>query len=199
MAENKKRRTEADRNYDTVKSIKSEILYWVGRSAFKCGWSFEKVMEWREKNIFSHPRYKKLTRADVAELSAVFDVILEQLQAKLFWTHVLDGKRVLTHDPVTKDRAIEVYEQGVALEQAGKAASAYCYAFKLPDDRLMLVPFREDDREKELESGRITEHELNLIYDQKTVVLPVAHLPNGKPSLSTVQYLTVEDGFVKNI
>lgn len=191
-----KRRTELDRTLDTVKSMREEIQSWIGRQAVQGAWTFERILEWRGRHIYGHERWNKLPRWAQTEVNTHFEIRLDDLQNKLIWTHVLDGKRVHCYALETFDRARDIYEQNEALKAARKAHSASCYAFCLPDRRLMFVPFGEWERQKEMESGRLVQSDLDTIHRPHTIQLYAHHRPNGKVGLAKMCFVPVKDGRV---
>ena len=188
MSKTKKprKRTDVDRALERVKSLCGEIVYWIESYHGRSGTSFEKLLQWRQERIFDNPNYNKLQQWAKERISHCFDNALKTVSNRLIWTHVVDGERMLYTDPRLHDRAREVNEQMQALKDQGKANSAYCYAFcdTENNNRLILIPYREEDQQKEIESGRLSADDLNRPYHHKVVFLRSAHQPNGRNALA---------------
>lgn len=181
---------------DIVASLNNDIEFWVSRTAAKNGWTFERVLDWKTRNILKNATYQKLPRWAKEKIDTAFNIYYNILESTLIWTHVLDGKRIIYSDPAADNRAKDIHDQNVELSKQGKANSAFCHAFALPDSRLILVPFRDEDRKLEIESGRLTEEDIGLITNHKTVHLPRGNVMNGTAILTCRVSVNFKDGKV---
>jgi len=190
------RRTEADRTNDRLKSLKGEISHWVGGHYLKSGATHEFLLNWRTEQVYKNENYKKLQQWAKREVTEFFDLMMRKVETSLAWTHVLNGQRVLGRTKLTGDNARLVSEEHDALIAAGKVGSAFCYAYRKPEGKLMFLPFREEDRQKELESGRLTKEDLGLVYDHRTLFMPVGWHPNGQACLTLTCPVHIVDDMV---
>ena len=161
-----------DKTRDYLNSVKE------GLRSVLCGtWRYklthEKMLE-RRKAIYASDAYKLLPRWAASEIGGYFDALYDcQINQRLFWTHVLDGKRVLSHDKCLDGRHGEI-DMGL---------SYHCYLVRIHGE-VQMIPFREEERAAELASGRLKQDDLDAIKRRATdVVLDVmlAHRPNGTP------------------
>lgn len=172
------RRTDTDRNRDAVRGITSDIRYWIGKQAYLDAWTLERCLKWRERNVFTHSRWGKFPQWAITEVYTAFNIYIQQLEDKLAWTHVLDGKRVFSHSPETVDRVHDIYQQNL------EWGSCYCHARQLHNGAIMFVPYRDTDREKEVASGRLPVDFQTIAYT--TTPLFITHKPNGTPVLAKI-------------
>jgi hypothetical protein len=183
-------RTNVDRANDTCRSILAEIQSWVAGFAHSGAWTFERILKWRKEHVHGHPRWKKLQRWAHERCNTAFEIALANHDRKLIWTHVLDGKRVLSHAKSCDDRHCDIHTQSV--DDPDNNFSAYCYAVLLPDRRIVLIPYREEYRGKELANGRLKLADIQAATHPTAKMLSVMHLPNGTPVLSSVYQLVVD-------
>lgn len=164
------------RSLDSIKAYTEEIRYWLGRFAFESVWTFEKTLQWRTERLYDQDRYKKLPRWAVERISGILSVYDALHQAKLVWTHVLDGRRSHHRDPRFENRHVEISNQEPNL-------SAFCYALNFHEDdgglirpRRVYVPFLKETRDNDIASGRLTADDLVTIATPRTKMCKVEHL-----------------------
>ena len=159
---------------DRVKAVKEDL-----RSLLRETWRFklthEDMLE-RRVRLYESNTYKRLPRWAKSEVKGHFEALYNcQVDQHLFWTHVLDGERVLTHDRRLNDRHGEL----------DSSLSYHCYAVEI-DGIVRLVPQRAVDRARELETPRLTQAVLNRINrrmmpNENVDDLFICHRPNGTP------------------
>lgn len=149
-------RTKMDRINETVQSLITEVNRYlsVDGLASVYHWSFEDILDWRKTKIYGHPRWKKLPRWAQERVQSVVNTLWFNHERRYtIWTLVLDGRRYFTQSKELSDRHREVSEQMQADPEIN--FGAHCYAVRMPDSRIVLVPYRESDRVKEIRSGRL--------------------------------------------
>ena len=192
----KKKRTEFDRSYDKAKSLKGEIASWVIRHFARHGATFEKLLDWRQERIYDSKAWKTMQQWARTSVNDYFDFVFAQVDQLLISTSVFQGKRRMHGDPALNEARL-VYEEEKALEAEGKATGCWCYAFcdTRNGNRLILVPYRAEDRAKELESGRLTQADLDDLWKREVIQLTRGNVLNGKPCLTmAVQVIVKDDG-----
>ena len=80
-----KRRTNTDRNIDTVHQLKERIRD-IFRRARTRQLSHAEILSARTSEIFSHSRWKYLTRADVELLRGYFEAMSDRQWDEVVWT-----------------------------------------------------------------------------------------------------------------
>lgn len=164
------------RTSDMLSSVKTELQS-LFRQTWRQKYTHDKMLELR-KAIYEKDYYKLLPRWAQAEVSGFFGALYEcEINRRILWTHVFEGKRVLCHAPCLDGKHGELDAK----------LSYHCYGVVI-DGEFKLIPFRRKDRVAELdeEKPRITEEDLRKIdrrmmpeNDVKDVYL--AHKPNGTP------------------
>jgi len=183
-------KSKVQRIQERVNAMKGDLRYWIGDYALKAGWTFERILEHRSHH-WENPHWAKFPQWAKEQFSTSFDMYLSKVEHQLVWTHVLDGERVCCDDKRTQGRAREICEQMDALKAEGKANSAFCYAYSV-SGRLVLLPFREDDRILELESGRLTDFDIQSVITVGSTFLPKSSRGNGTTYLQTTIPVQVE-------
>jgi hypothetical protein len=116
--------------------------------------------------IFNHPNYAKLLRWAKEQLEVVFNMVITRMEREHhYWTHVVDGVRMSCDDPRTEGRAKEISETCSEL-------SGFCYWLKL-DGMSVFVPYSEEQRAKDIESGRLTGETLEALMSVRRDVVHV--------------------------
>jgi hypothetical protein len=147
-------------------------------------------LDWRKEHVFGHVRWKLLPRWAHERVNTIFGLIIEDHQQhKIFWTHVLDGKRYLSHDKALDQRHGDIHEQETALDDH---FSAHCYAYLLPDRRIVFIPWTQEERDKEIASGRLTQEDVQAAIHHTATPLTVGHQSNGTPRFASVHHLDVD-------
>jgi hypothetical protein len=94
----------------------------------------------KRSDLMSSGTWEAMDSYNSAKCMGISDVLSDLLWKELVWTHVLDGKRVLSKSfPDDRIRDIDTDE------------SAHCYVS--PEGKL--VPFREKHRNQDKEAGRL--------------------------------------------
>lgn len=106
MSEKAKRRTELDRAIDDVHKLRQRIAD-IFRRARTYHLPHAKVLEYRESEIFNYPRYKKLPRWAVSELSGYFTALHDRHWEELEYRCNWQGRLVM-FDEVPDGRASEI-------------------------------------------------------------------------------------------
>jgi hypothetical protein len=161
----------------TVESITGDIAYWIGKMAHEMAYTAERITQYR-LDIFNRVGYDKITERDRGEIDGVYKYVHGQHEQKLFWTHILDGQRVITGDEKLDGRHHEL----------DTSTSYHCYLFGLTrpgaERVLIFVPFRQADRDQEIASGRLSEQDVSDVINgrrngnQVDLIVP-GHLLNG--------------------
>jgi hypothetical protein len=163
-----------DKTRDYLNSVK-EGLRSILRETWRYKLTHEKMLE-RRKAIYASEAYKRLPRWAEAEISGFFEAAYDlQINQRIFWTHVLDGKRVLSHDP-SLDGKHGTLDSDL---------SYHCYLVRI-DGKVQMIPFIEKDRAKELVSKRLTQDDLDAIKrrmmpENDVIDVYLTHKPNGTP------------------
>lgn len=98
----------------------------------------EMILENRSKLVESET-WKRMAAYDRARVWGISDAMYDLMWKRLVWTHVLDGKRVLSTD-VPSERIHDIDTDD----------SAHCYV--TPEG--MLVPWRAAERLRDVQAGR---------------------------------------------
>lgn len=197
MAEQKKR-TDMDRSYDRLKSLNGEIDHWIKHYA-RYGATFEFFLKWRDERIYGTEAWAKMQQWARTAVNHYFDYVFKTVDQYLVSTSVFKGQRLMHGHPAL-EAAREVYEENKLLEEQGKAAGCWCYAFCDTNNgnRLLLIPYREEDRAKEIASGRLTEEIIKSLYDPGIISLQRGNKLNGSPCLTLrVMVPVTNDGKVE--
>lgn len=145
--------------------------------------TFEMYIKSREDLIFLSESYKKLPRWAISELSGYADAYYEIVENSLFYTHVLDGERLISRLPES-DKKLE----GRYTETVG---SCYCFGYVLTEDgeeQTILVPWHERNREKDIHNGLLSEeviHKLRSYRNNVKLIVP-GHHRNGSLYIRTL-------------
>lgn len=108
-----------------------------------------------------------------AEYMGAANLLYKQYEQRLFWTHVLDGVRMESHDLRLDGRHGE-------LDQV-QVLSAHCWAVviaKGDEARLLFIPFGEAERQQDLESERLTPLDIEQIRNPYQHNVKITHLVN---------------------
>lgn len=145
-----------------ILSLMSEyrVIY---NDAGKYGRSHEWILEQIGNRIHGHPDYKRLPDWGSHVLFYFsHHHMLKEWQRAHIYTHVIDGKRYVSGDPVFEGR----YDELNASDE-----SYHCYGFRV-DDELVWVPINDANVEREIEAGRLSQEHLDKIrsaaHNQRT-------------------------------
>lgn len=153
-----------DKFYDTAKTDLQRCL---GQTAIRCGWTFERILAWRQSRLHRHPLWDRLNRGQQRDLGVIFDTLLfGVVHPSLVYTHVLDGFRGPSNDPAFAGKASAVCEVNARARKSGYTSpqSDYCHPFFI-DGRVVLAPFGERDRENDVTAGILSRSDLRLLDD----------------------------------
>lgn len=139
------------------------------RWQFKRFWdnclSHAEILEWRELCVFREERYQRLTEYYRAKVLTTFELLSDQLQAKLFWTHVIPElghrwqSRTAAHDQLYQDRISEVIEH----------RGAHCYLAQIGrlDGLFVLacIPWQKEQLDLDLAEGLVQQWMLDVLRD----------------------------------
>jgi hypothetical protein len=161
-----------ERSLDIIKSIQSEINYWIGQYAVRQCWTFDRCLRWRGEHVHDK-QYHNLQNWAKERVNTFFDVIFDRVGfGQVVWTHVLDDVRRIAKSPLFDGRYQDIDSD----------ESAHCHAFLTPSGQVILLPFRQKDRKREIKAGRITREDIQTC--KKSQRLVPACKPNGSPVLA---------------
>lgn len=161
-----------------VDSIVGDIVYWIGSHAHQVAYTAERITDHLLTRVYDNPGYKKITERDRGEIEGAWKLVRNQHENKLFWTHVLDGRRVVTHDTCLEGR----------YQELDTSESYHCYLFGLirpgQERVLVYIPYRQEDRDREIASGRLTEADISDVINglrngNKVDLIVPGHRLNG--------------------
>lgn len=174
-----------DRAIDIIRDMKRNIRSVIKNCAFNFGWTFEKCLDWRQEHIFDNPYWQKLPRWAKSEIQSYFECVFDDLIEKLVWTHVLDGKRILSGSPETKNRDKDIFEQH---NERVDHFSCHCYVHQT-NDRIIFLPFNSENRKQEVTFGRLTQDDIKSRTLMGTELLFKGNRRNGSQCLAKVELL----------
>ena len=163
MSETKVRPFRGNRLWQEQQSLGSAI-----KSQFRRFWdqctSHDDILAWRHANVFDKESFQRLTLYYKAQVHQAFDVLVHELEDKLFWTHVLPNtphrwlSRTDVDEPVYGPRIHDVVE----------GRGAHCYVLRIfKGDTVVfprvIIPWQSDQLALDLEAGLVTQEMLDIV------------------------------------
>lgn len=157
-----------------IDGICGNMRHYVNNAPDMC-WTFERFMEYLAANVFARPHYAKLPQWAKSEIGGFWRAVFDRYDAEnLFWTYVLDGERILSK---LHENKIDAHPVGWPAVDANECGSAYVFKAGV---RLIIVPWRQEERESEIAAGRLHPEDVAFVINRQ----PFGEVVRLKPTHS---------------
>lgn len=139
----------------TIRGICDETIdHFLALVAHRHCWTLERILQMRNDSIYNHVRYSRLPNWAKERITGYWEAVYKRHDRKLVWTHVIRGHRLPYNDPSITETPREISE--------AETYSDFAYLAKI-NGRLVAIPFREESRLRDINSGILTQNDIDTI------------------------------------
>lgn len=140
-----------DKADSLIRSYLSRVQNCVYKDSYKYAYTHQKIMNLKNDFIYNDSQYKTLPDWAGKVFFFAESQMFHVWQSKHIWTHLYQNERINCHNKKITDYSLIDCD-----------LSYHCYGFYI-NDKVVYLPINEDDRQKEIQSGRINQETVDLI------------------------------------